>query len=295
MKKVKGIDMFDDKKILNDIYKKNPVKRYIIFLLGILLEALAFNMFILPTNIVYGVSGAAVILNYLFNISPAYIILLCNLLLLLMSYACLGKELTNRSILGSILYPLFIYLTSFIPRFFDYGNTEPVIIALSGAVLLGIGMGLVYKTGYTTGGTAALKQIFTIYGKKSLIYTTLAVDGVILIVCLFLMGFQPFIYSVIAYYIIGLASDKVMLGVSKHKTFQIITDKEKEVKQFILNQLHHGVTILDIKGGMYEHKKKMLLCLIPTKEYFILKEGIMKIDKNAFFIITDTYEIKGGI
>ena len=73
-----------------------------------------------------------------------------------------------------------------------------------------------------------------------------------------------------------------------------MTKKEKEVKQLILNQLHHGVTILDSHGGYTDNKRRILLCTVPTKQYFLLKEGILQIDEDAFFIITDTYEVKGG-
>ena len=123
---------------------------------------------------------------------------------------------------------------------------------------------------------------------------TLYVEGCIVTLCLFVFGWQAFIYSLISLYVISTLTDKVILGISKYKTFQIITEKEKEVKQFILNQLHHGVTMLDSHGGYTGDKKKILLCTIPTKQYFILKEGILQIDKKAFFIVTDTYEVKGG-
>ena len=95
-------------------------------------------------------------------------------------------------------------------------------------------------------------------------------------------------------YVISVLTDKVILGISKYKTFQIVTHKEKEVKQFILNQLHHGVTILESHGGYTGKEKKIILCTIPTKRYFLLKEGILKIDNKAFFIVTDTYEVEGG-
>lgn len=139
-----------------------------------------------------------------------------------------------------------------------------------------------------------MKQIISQYGKKSLGQATIYIEGFIVTACLFVFGWQAFIYSIISLYIISTLTDKVILGISKYKTFQIITEKEKEVKHFILNGLHHGVTILDSKGGFTGEKKKILLCTIPTKQYFILKEGIMQIDKKAFFIVTDTYEVRGG-
>lgn len=285
---------FDDNKIVKEVYSNDRFKRYSIFFIGVLIQAIAFNIFILPSHMSFGVSGVAVVLKQLCGLNPSFVILLANILLVIASFVYLGKSVTTKTIVGSILYPLLVEVTIFLPSIINLGDTEPVIVALSGAVLYGIGCGFVFKTGYTTGGSDVLKQIISQYGKKSMGQATLYVEGCIVTLCLFVFGWQAFIYSIISLYVISVLTDKVILGISKYKTFQIITDKEKEVKQFILNQLHHGVTILDSYGGYTGDKKKILLCTIPTKRYFLLKEGILQIDKKAFFIVTDTYEVKGG-
>lgn len=285
---------FDDNKIIQQIYHNDRVKRYTLFIIGVLLQAVAFNVFILQSNMAFGVSGIAVVLNEIFGITPAYIILVANLLLIVASFVYLGKNVTSKTIVGSLLYPLLVELTVFLPNYVDLGTTEPVIVALSGAVLYGVGTGLVFKAGYTTGGSDVIKQIISEYGKKSIGQATIYVEGIVVTLCLFVFGWQSFIYSIISLFVISMITDNVILGISKYKTFQIITIKEREVKQFILNQLHHGVTILDSHGGYTGEKKKIMLCTIPTKEYFVLKEGILQIDKEAFFIVTDTYEVRGG-
>ena len=285
---------FDDNKIIQQIYHNDRVKRYTLFIIGVLLQAVAFNVFILQSNMAFGVSGIAVVLNEIFGITPAYIILVANLLLIVASFVYLGKNVTSKTIVGSLLYPLLVELTVFLPNYVDLGTTEPVIVALSGAVLYGVGTGLVFKAGYTTGGSDVIKQIISEYGKKSIGQATIYVEGIVVTLCLFVFGWQSFIYSIISLFVISMITDNVILGISKYKTFQIITTKEREVKQFILNQLHHGVAILDRHDGYTGEKKKIMLCTIPTKEYFVLKEGILQIDKEAFFIVTDTYEVRGG-
>ncbi len=288
------INAFDDKKIVQEVYNNDRLKRYSLFFFGVLIQAIAFNVFILPSNMAFGISGISVVLKQLFGINPSFVILLANVLLLIASFVYLGKTVTSKTIVGSILYPLLVQITVFLPSMINLGATEPVIIALSGAVLYGIGTGFVFKTGYTTGGSDVLKQIVSQYGKVSVGKATVYVEGVIVTSCLFVFGWQSFIYSLLSLYVVSFLTDKVILGISRYKTFQIITDKEKDVKQFILNQLHHGVTILESKGGFTGDKKKILLCTIPTKRYFLLKEGILQIDKKAFFIVTDTYEVRGG-
>ena len=119
-------------------------------------------------------------------------------------------------------------------------------------------------------------------------------DGVIIVSSLFVFGWQKFIYSIINMYIISVMTDKVILGISSSKTFYIITEREDEVKKFILDYLSHGITVLEARGGYTNSKQKVIMWTIPTKEYFKAKEGIHAIDKEAFFIVTDAYEVYGG-
>ena len=102
-------------------------------------------------------------------------------------------------------------------------------------------------------------------------------------------------YSIISLYIISVMSDKVILGVSQSKAFYIITNHESEVKKFITTSLKHGVTVLDGRGGFTGNNQKVIMCTIPTKQYFLVKEGIHEIDPEAFFIVTDAYEVSGGL
>lgn len=101
-------------------------------------------------------------------------------------------------------------------------------------------------------------------------------------------------YAIILLYISNLVLDKVLLGISNNKAFYIITSKEEQVSDYIINKLHHNVTIFDVKGGFLEKKRKVLLSVIPTREYFKVTEGIKLIDKDVFFVATDSYEVIGG-
>ena len=83
------------------------------------------------------------------------------------------------------------------------------------------------------------------------------------------------------------------MGISEYKTLQIITSKENQIKEFVIKNLNHGITEIDAKGGYTSENKKVLLCAIPTRQYFLATEGIKKIDPEAFVIAIDTYEIQG--
>ncbi|MCI8568109.1 MAG: YitT family protein [Bacilli bacterium] len=281
--------------IVKNIYKKFRIKRYISLILGLLLISIAFNLFLLPNNIVFGgVSGLSIITKKVLGWQPSTFILASSLLLLLISYAVLGKEKTIGSVLGSILFPIFVNLTANIPDFIKIDNSELLLSAVFGGILYGLGAGLVFKAGFTTGGTDIINQIISKYRKVSMGNAMLMSDGLIVFCGVFVFGITKLMYALIVVYIIGLLTDRVLLGISDSKAFYIIANKDEEIKDYVLNYLNHGVTIFDARGGYSKEKEKVLMCVVPTKEYFKLKAGIHEIDKSAFFVVTDAYEVFGG-
>lgn len=283
-----------EENVLKEIYKKDILKRSLYFVVGVFIVAIAFNVFILPNDIVYGVSGLAVIFKKLFGWDTSIVILGSSLVLLLMSFVLMGAQKTSNSVIGSLLYPLFIKMTEWIIPYVDLGTTEPFLIAVFGAALSGFGFGLIFKSGYTTGGTDILNQIVSKYFKMSIGNAMFFTDGLIIVCGLFVFGLQKFLYSVVSICVISYMTDKVILGISQSKTFFIITEHETAVKKFIIDNLSHGVTVIDSRGGFTGNVQKMIMCTIPTKEYFIFKEGLQSIDPNVFFMVADAYEVSGG-
>ena len=280
--------------ILDRVYSKDLLVRFAEFIAGVFLVAISYNVFLLPSNTVYGVGGIGVILKKIFNITPALTIFVSSMILLVLSLLALGKKKTIRTVAGSVLYPIFVAATSYYVKYFDLGSLEPVVVVIIGAVTHGLGLGLIFKAGFTTGGTDILNDIVAKYGKVSIGKAMLFTDGLIILVSLFVFGFPTFIYSLISLYIISVMTDKVILGISQSKTFYIITDNETSVKKFIMNNLNHGVTVLQGRGGYTGDNQKVIMCTLPTREYFILKEGLKEIDPEAFFLVTDAYEVFGG-
>lgn len=279
--------------VLERVYRKNWIKRYFQFVLGILLVAISYNIFSLKVNLVYGVGGIGLMLNSLLNVDPSYTILISNIALLALSLIFLGKESTNKNLMGSLLFPLMVEITEPLVNV-NLGSTENILIVLCGALLSGIGLGLVFKAGYTSGGTDILNQMVSKYGKMSIGKAMYFTDLIIVLFSLIMFGFPTFIYSLFNLYIIGFITDRVVLGTSESKAFYIITQHETDIKKFITQNLKHGVTILEARGGYTGNMEKVIMCIIPTKEYYAFKEGISLIDKDAFFIVTDAYEVSGG-
>lgn len=281
--------------IITKYKSKSFLIRIMYLLVGIFIVSIAYNVFIAPNKLVpKGVGGIAVLLNSTLGWNNSTIIFTLNGILLLASLIFLGKDKTKATLLGSLIYPVFIRATEDINVWLQIDSSQVLLSALFGGVIYGLGTGLIFKAGFTTGGTDIINQIVSKYAKVTIGKSMLVTDGLIVLASGLILGINNMMYSILILYITSLISDRVILGISDSKAFLIITDKEDEVKDFIMNTLNHGVTVYEAKGGYNTEKEKVLMTVLPTKEYYKLKEGIEKIDKDVFYIITDTYEVFGG-
>ena len=271
------------------------VYRYFILIISLFFSSLIFNLLLLPTNLVTGgMNGVAIIFNHLFDISPALIIFLGSGILLLLSFIFLGFKTTLASITATIVYPFFVSITEPLTKYIIINTDDLILLSILIGILLGITNGLMYKVGFSNGGLNIISQILYKKLRISLSKSTMAINFLVVLAGGFYFGFNMMLYAFIIIYISSFVIDKVILGTSKNKAFYITTSEDKKVRDFLINTLHHTVTIFDVKGGFLKKKRKVLLAVVPTREYFRLKEGINKIDPNAFFIVTDAYEVKGG-
>lgn len=281
--------------VLTRIYNRNKYKRYFWFLVGIIICACSYNVFILPYDIVFGgVGGISIIVNNFFDINTSLIMLFCSLIFCFIAILFLSKERVARSILGALLFPIFVELTSFITSFVSIDTSDMLVISLFGGCLYGVGLGLIMRSGFTLGGTDFLTQIVNKYFKITMGSSMLCVEGFIVVIGAFVFGFTNFMYAIVILYLITFLVDRVVLGISNKKAFYIVTNDKKRVCDFIINELGHTVTVFSATGGFSKRKTSVLFTVIPTKEYYKLKEGIKVIDDNAFFTVVDAYEVAGG-
>ena len=285
------MSIFKKKKIITEI-KRNNLFDLSMLLLGATLSAIAFNLFLLPNNIVVGFSGLSVIANSLWGMKPSVFIAIGYIIILILSFIILGKKSTTRSIIGSILYPLLVEATSYIVA--DFSHLETIVLIICGGILSGIGSGIVYKVSYSTGGSDVINQILSKFMKRPIGTSMLITNGIIIAVGYLVFGIETVIYSLIVVYLMSILTDKVMIGISQSKSFYIITEHEVDVKKFLLGCLDHGVTVIDARGGYTGNVIKMIMCIAPTKEYIKIKENILNIDANALILVSDTYEVVGN-
>lgn len=285
----------DTENLLKIIKKKQLIKRYFLLIIAQLISAIYFNLMQFPSQIVTGGSaGVSIILNSYFGIDPSLIILVISIILLIIGFIFLGFEKTSGAVVGTFIYPFFIKITENIGTILPVDSQDKILISIFLGVLMGFTTGLVYKAGFSNGGISIISEIISKYAKLAISKVSFAINLIIVIIGGASFGWTMVMYSIIALYIYSIVLDRVLIGISKNKALYIITEEYDSVKEYILDNLKHGVTIFEVKGGFLEKKKNVIMTVIPNREYFKLKEGIKLIDKEAFFIVTDAYQVYGG-
>lgn len=283
------------KDIAERIRKKKILSRYAMLMVALFLSAIVYNLFLLPISLVTGgAGGIATITKYVYDIDPALMILLISIACGIISLFYLGIELTVASVAAIIIYPIFVKITAPITELFFVDYSDMFVIAIYGGVLGGISNGLMYKSGYSSGGLPVISQIMKKYYNVPIATTSGIMNSIIVIIGALFFGWTKAMYALILVYINSLVINKILLGISNNKAFYIITSETEAIRDYIIRTLNHSVTIFDVKGGLLGKKGNVILTVIPTNEYYRVTEGIKMIDRKAFFVVTDAYEVIGG-
>lgn len=290
------VDKLKDKKLeklIDRINKKNIGKKYFMLLFGCLIVAFAFNLFFLRYDIVcFGVSGISIVLSK-FGVNPSIFILLANIFLIIISYFFLGIDNVKNQIVGALVYPIFIELTLPITNMIDFGDLELIVIAVIGGVLTGFGSGLIYKSGFSTGGTDVLGFLICKYSKISMGSAMMIVNVCIVIIGKLVFPWKIILYAIVVAYLISIATDKILIGISDSKAFYIVVPKKEtdNVKSFLISLPGVGCTVMNAFGGDDMEKETLILSVVPTKMFYIVKEGLKEINEDIFYLVCDSYEV----
>ncbi|MGD9678685.1 MAG: YitT family protein [Vulcanibacillus sp.] len=274
--------------------KKIPFSKlvtdYTSILLGCLIIALTFNLFLNPNGIVTGgVSGISTIVEHISGIEAAYIQWTLNVPIFITGIIILGRNYGLKTFMGSLLLPLFIYLTRDLTPLTD----QLLLASVFGGVGLGFGLGLAFRGRGSTGGTDVIVQIINKYTGIGLGTIVLFLDGVIIFAAGVFLGIEKAMFALISLYIISKTIDAVQLGLKVSKVAYIISHEQEKIGQIILKKLDRGVTILNATGGYTGEPKRILMVVFSQRDTTRLKEAIRSIDPNAFIIVTNTYEVLG--
>lgn len=281
--------------LFNSIKKKNLIKTSILLVFGSFLSAASVNLFFVPNNFVTGgVTGLGIIANELLGMSVSTFVFFGNLFMIGLGLIFLGGKKIIGSIFGALLYSLFLFLTEDIAIWLNFSFDNILLYALAAGIVNGFAEAIVYKIGYSTGGTSILGLIIADRIKKPIGKIMRIISITIIILGGYIFGYTMVMYAIIIVSISTFMIDKVTLGISDSKMFMVQTSKVNEVKEFILQVVQSGVTEYVVRGGFSGSKKDMLMCVVPTEKYTYLKSAIKEIDHDAFIIVSDCYEVLGG-
>lgn len=267
------------------------VWEYAHVVIGSAIVALAFNLFLLPNRIASGgVSGISTIVYDTFGITPALTQWAFNIPLFIAGVVLLGGfKYGAKTLVGTIFLPLVVFFT----RNLEAATLDPLLGALFGGIGVGIGLGIVFRSNSSTGGTDLAAQIIHKYTGLSLGGCVFIIDGLIVATSAIVFNIELALYALIALYITGKTIDLVQMGVGYAKIALIISEKQEEVQQGILNDIDRGVTKLEGHGGYTNHRRPVLMCVVNQTEVTKLKQIVKKLDPNAFVIVTNATEVLG--
>lgn len=251
-------------------------------------------MFTSPNNIAPGgVSGIGTMLNHLFNIPIGSVIIAFNIPLFIFSFKKFGRSFFKKSLFATFLTSTFIDILPYIlEKHYVY---SPLLASIFGGVSIGVGVGIIFLRGGTTGGADILaKLIKQKHPHLSLGTLVFIIDAIIVIATLFVYGsIEALLYSTISFFVTSRAVDAIIFGAARSKMLLIITTKPQEISKRIMNDIEHGVTLIPAFGGYTNEEKTILLSVVRPNEVTEINKIVKEIDRSAFTVITESNEVFG--
>lgn len=272
---------------------KEKMKSYILILLGVALTGFAISVFLVPNRIVNGgASGLATVIYYTTGVKPSLANALINAILLILSLICLGWKFVTKTLFSIGMLTALIEVFSYVPPVTD----NIMLASIFGAVLYGLGIGLVLSQGSTTGGTDILGRL--IQHK----FSHLKIGKILLVVDLSVvfLSFITFrtteavLYGIITLFISTSSIDYLMKRLNISKLAFVVTDRGTEIAEFLTSTSPRGVTLVDVTGVYTQTPKQMLVCALKESELPEFQSKILDRDQNAFIIYSESQQIVGN-
>ncbi|MBN2464667.1 YitT family protein [candidate division WOR-3 bacterium] len=266
----------------------------IYIVVGSAVMAMAYNLFLIPHHIVPGgAGGVAMILNYFFATPVGLTILVINIPLFFIGIKTFGRSYGVKSLLGIAISSLLI--DGFTYVFHIRSATDnPILACIFGGIMLGAGLGLVFRGGGSTGGSDIVGMVLNRYTNLSTGTAILVVDFVVISAAGICFGqFETALYGYLNLYLQTRAIDLVLEGLSYTRALFIISDSAQTVAQAITSRMNRGATVLNATGAYSKEAKDMVFSVMAKREVSRAREIVREADPQAFIIITDVYEVLG--
>ncbi len=256
----------------------------VLLTLGGVISAIAVIVFEAPFKIAPGgISGIAIILNYVIHTPIGLVILIGNIPIQILAYRMLGGwRVVAATVYAVVLYSLLIDVLT---PYFTTVSDDRFLNAVFGGIIGGIGTGLVLRAGGTMGGTSTLGRILQQRYGTPLSSSTLYTDGFVVLLAGLAFGLEGVLYAMVGLFVGGATADYVLEGPSVIRTAVIVTDHPHEIAERIIADLHRGVTGWDAKGMFTEQEHSVLYVTIGRSQVKALRRVVISVDPNAFLVI----------
>ncbi len=278
------------------------VRDYLLIILSSLIQAVSLRLFFIPANLASGgVSGISQLINHFTGWPIGLMVLIGNVPLFLLGWRFLGGvKFAMRTAVAILTYSVFTDLLLKIPSFVQSSQYlindlqgDIFLNSLYGAIVSGVGYGMVYRARGTSGGSDILARILNNWRGISMTQSYLIVDSAVILSAGFIFGWKQALYAMIALYVSGLVSETVLEGGATVRTAMIITGKPDEVSTRVIDEIGRGVTYLEGKGGYTGNSRPVLYCVVSLAEVSSLKAIVHEIDPEAFMVIGVAHEALG--
>ena len=262
---------------------------YIMLTLGSIIAAFALEQFLIPNTILDGgITGISIIIYKVCNIPLSLLVILLNIPFIYIGYRNLGKRFLIRTAYSMVVFSLFL---SFFELFSPF--TEEILLAtVFGGAILGVGVGLIIKSGGCNDGTESVAIVISKKTNLSVGQVVLGFNMIIYLIAGFIFGFDRAMYSLLTYIITYKVIDFVSAGLEQAKAAMIITDKGTTLSEEIYKKLGRTTTKIKAKG-LISGEKEAMYCVLTRVEVFELRHIVEDMDESAFVTITDVSDIIG--
>ncbi len=269
---------------------KTYLKELLGVLLGVAVLAASFNMFLIPNKIAAGgASGLGIILFHLFHVPVGLTVLMVNIPLFILAWYALGWRFVAHSLAGTLLLPLLLELMAFLPVV----TRDLLLASIYGGIGVGVGLGLVFRSQGSTGGTALGAQLihhyFGLSSGQGLIFADLA----IVLAAGFIFSPDVALFALLSIFITSRVIDLIQEGPGFSRAALIISDRKEAISQRIIHELDRGATFLEGSGAYTGEKRGMILCVVPQHQVTRLKNIVRDTDPKAFVIVSRVGEVMG--
>lgn len=270
------------------------IKDYSLVLVGALIQALAMRLFLIPANLVSGgISGAAQVINAYTGWQIGLMVFIGNIPMFILGWRYLGG--VKFALRTAVAISAFSFLTDFLAFYLPLqGVTDDIVLnTLYGGLLLGIGLGIVYRGQGTSGGSDILGRILNHRLGISISQAYLVTDTLVVLLGGVAFGWPKALYGLVVIYVSGIAAEMIAEGSNIFRTAIIVTEDPDSISRRIMQEMERGVTILSGRGGYTNSERPVIYCVITRAEIAQLKELVKDCDPKAFMVIGTAHEALG--